>query len=65
MEFSNFYTSNIVEVIEKESHNRKNLIFVLLAQTSLFSYPNYRDYIVDIETFDLEGNDETFYNTKR
>lgn len=60
MEFSNFYTSNIVEVIEKESHNRKNLIFVLLAQTSLFSYPNYRDYIVDIETFDLEGNDETF-----
>ena len=32
MEFSNFYTSNIVEVIEKESHNRKNLIFVLHCQ---------------------------------
>ena len=60
MEFSNFYTSNIVEVIEKELHNRKNLIFVLLAQSSLFSYPNYRDYIVDIETFDLEGNDVIF-----
>ena len=60
MNFTKFYTSKTIEVIDKLSLERGNQIFVFLGQTELIDKTSLSDKVTDVDTFHLNGNDDLF-----
>jgi ATP-dependent DNA helicase RecQ len=60
MTFSEFYSNRTIQILNDQSSKKTNQIFVLLGQAELIDKSNLLDKITDVETFQLNGNEELF-----
>jgi len=63
MTFSEFYTKKIIEILNKQTAIKSNLIFVVLGQTELIDNSSILDKISDVKTFYINGNEVLFNRT--
>lgn len=63
MTFLEFYSNKIIAILTEESAKKNNKIFVVLGQTELIDKSSILDKITDVETFNLNGNEELFDKT--
>lgn len=60
MKFTDLYSDSIVDVINKHKSKKSNPIFVIQGQSSLIQTDKVAQWIVDINTFNLENDDRIF-----
>lgn len=60
MTFSEFYSIKIIQILTDQNSRKTNQIFVVLGQTELIDISNLSDNITDVDTFQLNGNEEVF-----
>lgn len=60
MMFSDYYSKKVIHILKEQSENRDNQIFVLLGQTDLIDKTGILDNITDVNTFQVNGNEEIF-----
>lgn len=60
MKFPEFYSKKTIEILTDQSAGKTNQIFVFLGQTELIEKSKLLDYIIDIDTFHLNGNEKLF-----
>src|SRR5690606_25820081 len=60
MKFPEFYSNKTIEILNTQSAEKTNQIFVLLGQTELIDKSYLLDKITDVETFHLNGNEELY-----
>lgn len=60
MKFSEFYSNKTINILTEHSKRNTNQIFVFLGQSELIETSNILCNITDIDTFQLNGNDELF-----
>lgn len=60
MTFSEYYSNKIIKILTDQCTGNTNQIFVLLGQTELVDKFNLIDNITDVDTFNLNGNEDLF-----
>lgn len=60
MTYPEFYSNKIIKILIDESARKPNQIFVILGQTELIDESNMHGNIIDVETFQINGNEELF-----
>ena len=60
MTVKELYSELIFKKIEKLKADKKNLLFVILGQTTLINFDNKDNFLADRETFKLEKDDQVF-----
>ncbi|MDI9312460.1 MAG: helicase-related protein [Limnohabitans sp.] len=60
MTFSELYSNKTIKILTDQSAGKTNLIFVLLGQAELIDKTNLLDNLTDMETFNLNGNEDLF-----
>ncbi len=60
MEFKTLYSNQVAALIDLEAAKQRDLIFVILGDTTLLNSSSFQNQITDSATFLLNGNEELF-----